>query len=94
MEYKAFDKIFAKVKGYPAWPARVSILGQPVQTSVTSEAVIAHVTHAHMHALREREVVGSIPGSAIPKALKMVPMATLLGAQHYKASTGSSLTYY
>ena len=44
--------------------------------------------------LREREVVGSIPGRAIPKALKMVPVATLLGAQHYKASTGSSLTHY
>ena len=33
--------------------------------------------------LREREVVGSNPGCAIPKALKMVPVATLLGAQHY-----------
>ena len=40
------------------------------------------------HPLRDREVVGSIPGRAIPKALKMVPVATLLGAQHYKASTG------
>ena len=44
--------------------------------------------------LRERDVVGSIPGRAIPKALKMVPVATLLGAQHNKASTGSSLTHY
>ena len=44
--------------------------------------------------LREWEVVGSIPGRAIPKALKMVPVATLLGAQHCKASTGSSLTHY
>ena len=42
------------------------------------------------HPLRDREVVGSIPGRAIPKALKMVPVATLLGAQHYKASTGFS----
>ena len=40
------------------------------------------------HPLRDREVVGSNPGRAIPKALKMVPVATLLGAQHYKASTG------
>ena len=40
--------------------------------------------------LREREVAGSKPGRAIPKALKMVPVATLLGAQHYKASTGFS----
>ena len=40
--------------------------------------------------LREREVVGSKPGRAIPKALKMVPVATLLGAQHYKASIGFS----
>ena len=40
--------------------------------------------------LREREGAGSKPGRAIPKALKMVPVATLLGAQHYKASTGFS----
>ena len=44
--------------------------------------------------LRERVVVGSNPDRAIPKALKMVPVATLLGAQHYKASTGSPLTQY
>ena len=38
--------------------------------------------------------VGSIPGRVISKdVIKMVPVATLLGAQHYKASTGfSSLT--
>ena len=42
------------------------------------------------HPLREREVVGSNPGRAIPKALKMVPVATLRCAQHYKASTGFS----
>ena len=35
-------------------------------------------------------VVGSIPGRVIPKTLKMVPVATLLGAQHYEASTGFS----
>ena len=40
--------------------------------------------------LQEREVAGSKPGRAIPKALKMVPVATLLGAPHYKASTGFS----
>ena len=40
--------------------------------------------------LREREDAGSKPGRAIPKALKMVPVATLLGAQHYKVSTGFS----
>ena len=42
------------------------------------------------HPLWDREVVGSNPGRAIPKALKMVPVATLLCAQHYKASTGFS----
>ena len=42
------------------------------------------------HPLRDREVVCSNPGRAIPKALKMVPVATLPGAQHYKASTGFS----
>ena len=45
------------------------------------------------HPLRDREVVGSNPDRAIPKALKMVPVATLLGAQHYKASTGFSSPY-
>ena len=44
------------------------------------------------HPLWDREVVGSNPGPAIPKALKMVPVATLLGAQHYKASTCFSST--
>ena len=42
------------------------------------------------HPLRDREVVGLNPGRAIPKALKMVPVAALLGAQLYKASTGFS----
>ena len=42
------------------------------------------------HPLWDLEVVGSNPGRAIPKALKMVPVATLLGAQYYKASTGFS----
>ena len=34
--------------------------------------------------------MSSNPGRAIPKALKMVPVATLLGTQHYKESTGFS----
>ena len=42
------------------------------------------------HPLREQEVVGSNPCCAIPKPLKMVPVATLLGAQHYKVNTGFS----
>ena len=52
--------------------------------------------------LQEREVTGSIHCHAIPKALKLVQVAelkrvpvamTLLGAQHYEASTDiSSLT--
>ena len=42
------------------------------------------------HPLREREVMGSNPGRAIPKALKIVHMATLLCAQYYKASIGFS----
>ena len=46
------------------------------------------------HPLREQEAVGSNPGRAIPKALKMVTMATLLGAQHYKASTSFSSHKY
>ena len=35
------------------------------------------------HPLREREVVGSNPGRAILKALQMVPVASLLGAELY-----------
>ena len=43
----------------------------------------------------DREVVGSNSGRAIPKVLKMVPVATLLGAQLNKVSTGfSSLKKY
>ena len=41
--------------------------------------------------LRERQVVGSNLGRAIPKALKMVPVPTLLGAQHYKQALASLL---
>ena len=37
------------------------------------------------HPLWDREVVGSSPGRAIRKAFKMVPVAGLLGAQHYKS---------
>ena len=33
--------------------------------------------------LWEREVAGSSLDHAIPKAFKMVPVATLLGTQHY-----------
>ena len=32
-----------------------------------------------------------IPGRAIQKALNMVPAASLLGAPHYRATTGFSL---
>ena len=42
------------------------------------------------HPLPDREVVGSNPGRAIPNALKIVLVATLLGAQRYNASTGFS----
>ena len=35
-----------------------------------------------VRASRKREVAGSNPGRVIPKTLKMVPVATLLGAQH------------
>ena len=54
----------------------------------------APVAQVVEHSLREREVLGSIPCRAIPKALKIVPVATLLGAQHYKASSGFSSKIY
>ena len=41
------------------------------------------------HPLREREVAGSNLSRAILKALKIVPVATLLRAEHYKASTAN-----
>ena len=49
-----------------------------------------NLTQVVEHPIRDREVMGSIPGRPIPKVLKMVPVATLLGAQQYKASTGFS----
>ena len=39
------------------------------------------IEHPHL----KQVAVGSNPGRAIPGALKVVPVATLLGAQHYKA---------
>ena len=39
-------------------------------------------------------ITGPDSSNAIPKALKMVPVASLLGVQHYKASIGSSLAHY
>ena len=41
-----------------------------------------YMRNALVRLLREQEVVGSILGRVIPKTLKMVPVATLLGAQH------------
>ena len=37
--------------------------------------------------------MGSIPGRVIPKTLKMVPDAPLLGAQHYKRVGLALLSY-
>ena len=45
-------------------------------------AIVAQVVE---HWLQEREVAGSIPRRTIPKVLKMVPVATLLGTPHCKA---------
>ena len=45
------------------------------------------------HPLREQVGVGSNLGRAIPKALKMVKTASLLGAPHYMANTGFSSPY-
>ena len=50
----------------------------------------APVAQVVQHPLQDREVTESIPGGAIPHALKMVPVATLLGAQRYRTSTGFS----
>ena len=47
------------------------------------------------HPLSEREVAGSNSGRAIPKALKMVRVATLLVAQHpnkYRTTNIATLT--
>ena len=62
--------------------------------NVSSAGQLVPIVEMVERPLREQEVVGSIPGRAIPNALKMVPVAYLLGTQHYKASTGSPLTHY
>ena len=53
---------------------------------ISSKFLLVPIAQVVERPLREREVAGSKPG----RALKMVPVATLLGAQHYKASTGFS----
>ena len=63
---------------------------QNFQQQYPCKVIPVPITQVVERPLREREVAGSKPGRAIPKALKMVPVATLLGAQHYKASTGFS----
>ena len=73
-------------RGFDPWPRHT--FGMPLNCQPVPIAQMVE------RLLQEREVVGSIPGRAIPKALKMVPVATLLGAQNYKASTGSPLTHY
>ena len=45
------------------------------------------------HPLQKREVVGSIQGHIKPKTLKMVPVSTLNGAQHYKAFSRHKYMY-
>ena len=42
------------------------------------------------HPLRDREVAGFKSRPCHIKGVKMVPVATLLGAQHYKANSGFS----
>ena len=67
------------------WTAELAALDQfftKLRTGPTGSVV--------EHPLRDREVVGSNRGRAIPKVLKMVPVAALLGAQRYKGSTGFS----
>ena len=71
--------------------AKIPYIRLRERRSLSHSAPIAQMVE---RPFQEREVVGSIPGHAIPKALKIVPVATLLGAQHYKASTGSPLTHY
>ena len=65
-----------------------SFLNGPSTFSQVKRTAIRACGSVVEHPLRDREVVGSNPGRAIPKALKMVPVATFLGAQYYKASTG------
>ena len=47
------------------------------------------IAQAVEHLLWDREVTSSNLGDPIPKAFKIVLVATLLSAQHYKASTTS-----
>ena len=70
--------------------AYLPMAAQPSTLCLVSYLLIGPGGLVLEHPLWDREVVGSNPGRAIPKALKMVPVAILLGAQHYNASTGFS----
>ena len=73
-------------------PSRTFETAKPIKYFQTRDQMMVFCCSIHLKAqvverpLRELEVAGSKLGRAIPKALKMVPVATLLGAQHYKAS--------
>ena len=63
------------------------LVGNPEDpfSRVVAQVMLLNVPLAHQVVKRplwEWEVVGSIHGCAMPMMLKMVPVATLLGAQH------------
>lgn len=45
IEYKAYDKIFAKVKGYPAWPARIDEVAEGVKVPKGKYPIFFYGTH-------------------------------------------------
>ena len=91
--FPSLNRLGGWVFSGPQWSAvcscRVDITPNSINAllSVHQTAPVAQVV---VHPLWYREVVGSIPGRAMPNALKMLPVTTLVGAKHYKASTGFS----
>ena len=69
------------------------IIADEIYEHFVSDCYTGLVTGSRAYMLQQWSFMGSIPGCVIPKTLKIVPVASMLGAQHYKASTGSCLSY-
>ena len=63
---------------------------QPIKFSNSEKSLIKCGELLNKHVCKNKILLSTMKRPAIPKALKMVPVATLLGAQYYKASTGFS----
>ena len=90
-KYQVKIVIFTAVKNRCILHRHVFVMMIKIKTTEEFKDPLAQVVE---RPLREWEVAGLILSCAIPKALEMAPVATLLRAQLYKASTGfSGLTH-